>query len=187
MNKNVLIFLGVSLAINCVFIGFEASRMHYQSTGNVPPSRPVFMPRKGPNDLKSLGYKLMPPKNKDALTLHQQEMHEALRKVKAELNKDPFDEEKFKEALQEAAQIRVAVDKDVQENMVEMISKMAPEERRRFAKQFGEKHQFFKDRSERRKREMRERAKRRHRFFPFPPSAEKEQRKEPENEPENEE
>ena len=160
MNKKVLIFLGASLAVNFVFIGFEASRMKYQQSG-FPSDRPGM-----PDGLKSLGFKVIQNMKEDEFVLHTKEMHEAMRKAKVELNKDPFDEDGFREALQEAAQARITLDKTVEEKMVEILSKMPPEERRRFAKEFGRRDRFFKERSRRRKMGSRQAAGRRRFFWP---------------------
>ena len=158
MNKKIWIFLGISLAINCVFIGFEGSRMRYQQTST--PSARVknkqVLP-KMPNDLKSLGFKLMQNKEKEEFSTQVQDMYEAMRKVKSELNKDPFEEDKFRAAVREAAQIRISLDKLAEENMVEIIAKMPPEERHSIAEHLERKDAFFKRRRERRTEEARQR------------------------------
>ncbi|MBR4127676.1 MAG: periplasmic heavy metal sensor [Alphaproteobacteria bacterium] len=147
MNKKLLITLGVSLALNFIFIGFEASRIHYQPCHRIPPARPEFMPR--PMDgRRSPEQKMMQKTLKDAFKNHGKEMKEAMENVKAALQKEPFDAGQFKAALQKAAEIRQSVDAAVQESMVETISKMSPEERHRFAKQFGQKGKPFKHRKD---------------------------------------
>jgi len=146
MNKKILIALSVSLALNFIFLGFEASRIYYQPHDRIPPARPEFAPRHIPDGdaFNAPGPKLMRQSFKKAFKNHGKELKEAMKNVKAVLKKEPFDAEKFKEALQKAAEARNAVDAAVQENMVEMISKMSSEERRHFAEQFGKKGKTFK-------------------------------------------
>lgn len=140
MNIKLLIALGVSLALNFIFIGFESSRMYYQPCHRVPPARPEFMPR--PMDGHELP--MLQKTFKDAFKNHGKEMKEAMKNVKAALKKEPFDAELFKDALKKAAEVRQTVDAAVQESMIETISKMSPEERHRFAKQFELKSKTFK-------------------------------------------
>ena len=82
MNKKILIALGVSLALNFIFIGFEASRMYYQPCRRIPPARPEFMPpqMKG---VRSPEQKIF----KDAFKNHGKEMKAAMKDVKAALKK----------------------------------------------------------------------------------------------------
>ena len=140
MNKKLLITLGVSLALNFMFIGFEASRIYHQPCHRVPPARPEFMPR----PMDGHGFPMMQKTFKDAFKNHGTEMKKAMKDVKAALKKEPFDAEQFKAALQKAAEVRQTIDAAVQENMVETISKMSPEERQGFAKHFDQKEKFFK-------------------------------------------
>ncbi|MBO4643488.1 MAG: periplasmic heavy metal sensor [Alphaproteobacteria bacterium] len=149
MNKKLLITLGVSLALNFIFIGFEASRIYYQpcgcGRGHIPPARPQIMPHHMPGgNFNPFEQKMMHKTFKDAFKNHGKEMKEAMKNVSAALKKEPFDAEQFKAALQKASEVRAAIDATVQENMVEMISKMSPEERQRFAKQFERKDKNFK-------------------------------------------
>lgn len=151
MNKKLLITLGVSLALNFLFIGFEASRLYYQPCGcgckhgrHIPPARPEFMPHKMHDGFGLPEQQMIKKTFKDAFKNHGKEMKKAMEDVKEALKKEPFDAEQFKEALQKAAEVRSTIDTAVQENMVEMISKMSPEEREHFAKQFNHKDKAFK-------------------------------------------
>ena len=145
MNKKLLSILGVSLALNFIFIGFEASRIYYQPCGHTPPARPEFIPHRMPDGgFNAPEQKMMQKTFKDVFKNHGKEMKNAMKDVKAALKKEPFDAEQFKAALKKAAEVRNAIDTAVQENMVEMISQMSSEERLRFAKQFEDKDKFFK-------------------------------------------
>lgn len=143
MNKKLLITLGVSLALNFVFIGFEAARTYYQPCRRFPSARPEFMPHPM-RDGGSPEQRMMQKTFKDAFKNHGKEMKKAMKDVKVALKKEPFDAEQFKAALQKAAEVRKAVDEAVQESMVKAISEMSPEERKRFAKQFGHREKPFK-------------------------------------------
>lgn len=142
MNKKLLIILGISLAVNFILIGFETAKIIYQPAfPNIPPERPQFI---RPDDFKPGGpdfpdKKLMREAFKNAVKNHHQEMNGALQEVKETLKAEPFDTEKFKAAMQKATAVRSTIDTAVQENMTEMLSKMTPEERRRFADRFSQK------------------------------------------------
>ena len=143
MNKKLLIALGVSLALNFVFIGFEAAKTYYQPCRRFPPARPEFMPH-AMRDGGLPEQKMMRETFGKAFKNHGKEMKKAMKDVKAALKKEPFDAEQFKAALQKAAEVRRTVDEAVQESMVKAISEMSPEERKHFAKQFGRKEKPFK-------------------------------------------
>ena len=172
MNKKILIALGVSLALNFIFIGFEASRIYYQPCGHIPPERPAFAPRQIPDGFGSPEQKMMQKTFKDAFKNHGKEMKKAMKNVKIALKKEPFDIEQYKEALKKATEVRNSIDAAVQENMVEIISKMSPEERRRFAEQFGKEPGAFKHKKDG-KKEFRAHDGKPHGRFendrPFPP------------------
>ena len=177
MNKKLLITLGVSLALNFIFIGFEASRIYYQPCNHIPPARPEFMPHRMPDGkFKAPERNMMQKTFKDAFKNHGKEMKKAMQNVRDALKKEPFDVEQFKEALKKASEVRSSIDAAVQENMVEMISKMSPEERSRFSKQFGQKDKFFKHKKDMRKRNFKPHdGKLRERSMPPPPSEEHEE------------
>ena len=145
MNKKLLITLGVSLALNFIFLGFEASRIYYQPSPHIPPIRPEFAPRPMPDGgaFNTPEQRMMQQSFKKAFKDHGKELKTAMQNVKAVLKNEPFDAEKFKEALQKAAEVRSTVDAAVQESMVETVSKMSPEERQRFAEQFGKGRNAF--------------------------------------------
>ena len=141
MDKKILIILGVSLALNFTFIGFEASRIYYQRPVRIPAERPNFAPKHMP-DFQENG--LIRETFKETFKNHGKEMKEAIKNVKASLQKENFDIEEFKAALQKAAEVRSALDSSVQEKTVEVVSKMSPQERQRFSKQFERKNKRFK-------------------------------------------
>ncbi|MBR1777584.1 MAG: periplasmic heavy metal sensor [Alphaproteobacteria bacterium] len=156
MNKKVLTALGISLAVNFIFIGFEASRIYHRPAfSHIPPARPSFASKQGPEKFSSPEQKLMRASFKEALKNHAQEMKEAKQAVEEALKKEPFDAEEFKAALQKAAAVRSTVDAAVQENMVEMLSKMSSEERRRFAEQFGKPDKAFKMKKDEKQKDFR--------------------------------
>lgn len=142
MNKKLLVILGISLAVNFILIGFETAKIIYQPAfPDIPPERPQFI---RPDDFRPGGpdfpdKKLMREAFKNAVKNHHQEMKDALREVKETLKTEPFDTEKFKAAVQKATAVRSTIDTAVQENMTDMLSKMTPEERRRFADHFSQK------------------------------------------------
>lgn len=148
MNKKILIALGVSLAINFAFIGFETAKFLYKPTfERIPPERPGFARMKdGPRDGKgpSMFKGPMMKAFKQAAQNYQKEMAEAKKEMEAALVADPFNSDKFKEALAKASAVRSSIDTAVQANMVEFISKMTPEERLRFADEFARKKEHMK-------------------------------------------
>lgn len=142
MNKKLLTVLGISLAVNFMFIGFETAKIIRQPAfPDIPPERPQFIRpdafRPDAPDLQNK--KLMRDAFKQAVRNHRQEMDDARKAVEETLKTDPFDAEKFKAAMQKAAAVRSTVDTAVQENMAEMLLKMTPEERQRFADRFAQK------------------------------------------------
>ena len=144
MNKKILIILGISLAANFIFIGFETAKIIYQpSFSDIPPERPHFMRPEGQRpdafDFQDKG--LMRKAFKAALKNHGKQMEAARQEVEDTLKNDPFDPEKFKTALKKATEIRSTIDAAVQENMTEFLLKMTPEERRIFADKFSQKGQ----------------------------------------------
>lgn len=139
MNKKLLITLGISLALNFFFIGFEVSGALYRPCRRFPPARPEFAAHAIPEKFGAHERDILQKPFKDAFKNHGKEMKNAMKNVNDALTKEPFNVEEFKAALQKAAEIRQTVDNAVQESMVETIAKMSPEERRRFAKHFTRK------------------------------------------------
>lgn len=158
MNKKILIALGVSLAINFAFIGFETAKVLYKPAfERIPPERPGFARMKdGPKDEKgpSMFKGPMMKAFKQAAKDYQKEMAEAKKEMEAALVADPFNTEKFKEALAKASAVRSSIDAAVQANMVEFISEMTPEERRRFADEFSRKKEHM-DKARQERKEFR--------------------------------
>ncbi|MBQ8346391.1 MAG: periplasmic heavy metal sensor [Alphaproteobacteria bacterium] len=153
MNKKLLVILGISLAINFILIGFETAKIIYQPAfSDIPPERPQFI---RPDDFRPGGpdfpdKKLIREAFKNAVKNHHKEMKNALREVKETLKTEPFDIEQFKAAVKKATAVRNMIDTAVQENITNMLSKMTPEERRRFADHFSQKgHPDFQRRQKR--------------------------------------
>lgn len=145
MNKKILIALGISLALNFVFIGFEAGRtLHrpaFPPAPHMPHMRGKPFAEKAPdfhqnNEMRKTFH--------NVFKKHAKEIKEAMKNVKDTLKKEPFDVEEFKAALQKASDVRRAFDAEVQEKTVETVSNMPPQERKRFAKRFDGKHKEFK-------------------------------------------
>lgn len=144
MNKKLLIILGISLAANFILIGFETAKIIYQPAfPDIPPERPRFVRPEGkiPGGLDFQDQKLMREAFKAAVKNHDKEMESARQEVEDALKSEPFDTEKFKSAMQKATDVRSTIDAAVQENMVGLLSKMTPEERRSFADRFSRKGQ----------------------------------------------
>ena len=147
MNKKILITLGISLALNFIFIGFETAKAIYQPKfSDIPSVRPPFTrpdirSMKGPDFQNK---KMMFKAFKSAMKNHREEMKNARKEVEETLKAEKFDAEKFKAAMQKATAVRNTIDAAVQENMTEMLSKMDPKERSRFAEHFARKHHHSK-------------------------------------------
>lgn len=156
MDKKILTVLGASLALNFMFIGFEASRICCRPAAHFPPERPAFASGEPMGKFAAPEHKMMKEAFKNVFKNHEKDLKNAKKAVEEALNKEPFDTEQFKQALQKASAVRQSVDEAVQENMVEMISKMTPEERRRFAEGFAKAKKHFKHNAEKMKKECRE-------------------------------
>ena len=148
MNKKLLVILGISLAVNFVFIGFEAAKAIYQPAfPDIPPERPKFMPAdyQKPDGADFENKRLMRKAFRAAIKNHAQEMQSVRKEVEEALLAEQFNTDQFKAAMQKATTVRSTIDAAVQENMLEMLSKMTPEERRRFAERFsGKKRPGFR-------------------------------------------
>lgn len=137
MNKKFLILLGVSLALNFVFIGYEAGRLVSRPAfPDVPARRPSFVPRDAHNRPDFKGQPFLRDAFKKAVKEHGKEMEAARAAMEKVLKSEPFDTEKFKAAMAETNAARAAIDAAVQENMLKMLSEMTPQERARFADKF---------------------------------------------------
>lgn len=144
MNKKLLIVLGVSLAANFIFIGFETAKIIYQPAfPDIPPERPGFI---DPDELRQdpdfQDKALLRSAFKSAVKIHKKEMEAARLEVEEALKTDPFNTEQFKSAMQKANVIRSAIDAAVQENMMDLLSKMTPEDRQNLADRFSRKAPF---------------------------------------------
>ena len=139
MNKKLLILLGISLAANFVLIGFETAKVIYQPDFNdIPAERPRFIPQERMENPVDIQDKIFFKKAfKSALKNHKQDMTDARKEMQDALRAEPFDIEQFKVALQKASSIRNQIDIAVQENMTDILSKMTPQERQRFADKFS--------------------------------------------------
>ncbi len=156
MNKKILIVLGVSLALNFLFIGFEVSRAVFEPPfPSGPAERFKFRPEGFP---PPDGREVRADENKKAFFgAFKKAMKDARKPMKASkeavteaLRKDPFDPAALQKALDEASAVRKMIDDAVQKNMLDMISKMTPEERAAFAESFEKGPRFRKHRRPRR-------------------------------------
>ena len=122
MNKKLLIVLGISLALNCGFIGYFAAR----PCRSIPPQRARFMP-KGEHRPE---FGLMKRAFKD----NEAKMRHAHRAIA-----DAFKTEnpgKIREAFAAADEARHQIDVQVQNAMIERFMKMSAKERVKFLRRF---------------------------------------------------
>lgn len=149
MNKKILIVLGVSLALNFLFIGFEVSRAVFEPPfPPMPEERFNFRPEGFPPPPD--GTEMRPNADKkvffgafkEAMKGAREPMAASKKAVAEAVRKEPFDPAALKQALEEASAVRRKIDETVQDNMLNIISDMTPEERAAFANSFekGSKH-----------------------------------------------
>lgn len=138
MNKKILTALGISLAINFIFIGFEAARIVYRPAfPALPRERPAFMPRGDRDAFEFRNKRVFSDAFRRAVKEHGKEMTDAKRAVEKAMKSDPFDAAAFKAASQKAADTRAAIDAAVTENIARMLADMDPDDRRAFAEKFS--------------------------------------------------
>lgn len=125
MNKKLLILLGISLALNCGFIGYFAAR----PCRSIPPQRARFMPKP-----KHHGeFDFMKQVFKD----NESRMRQAHRAIgEAFKTEDP---DKIKTAFAAADEVRHQIDEQVQSAMIERFMKMSADERADFLRRFDRK------------------------------------------------
>ncbi len=138
MNKKILITLGISLAFNFIFIGFEAARIIYRPAfPALPRERPSFMPRDRRDAFVFQDKRVFSDAFRHAVKAHGKEMTDAKRAVENAMKSDPFDVDAFKAAAQKAAEARAVIDAAVTENIARMLADMSPDDRRAFAEKFA--------------------------------------------------
>lgn len=138
MNKKLLTALGISLAINFIFIGFEAARIVYRPAfPALPRERPAFMPRGDRDAFEFRNKRVFSEAFRRAVKEHGKEMADAKRAVENAMKSDPFDVDAFKAASQKAADARAVIDAAVTENIARMLADMNPDDRRAFAEKFS--------------------------------------------------
>lgn len=153
MSKKLMIVLGVSLALNFLFIGFEVSRaifeppfpafpekrFHFRPDDLPPPPVAEARPDEGnrQGNVFFASFKKAMDEARQPMKISKQNVVEALRK-------DPFDPDALKKALEEASEVRRRIDQSVQDNMFSILSEMTPEERAAFADNFEKGPQFGK-------------------------------------------
>ncbi len=162
MNKKILIVLGVSLALNFLFIGFEVSRAVFEPPyPSMPAERFDFRPdgyrgRDDGRDMnKDANRKVFFGAFKKAFKDARKPMADSKKAIADAVRKDPFDPKALKKALDEASAVRAKFDDKVQDNMLEIISNMTPEERAAFANSFERKHHRAKNPKPRHEKRMR--------------------------------
>lgn len=125
MNKKLLILLGISLALNCGFIGYFAAR----PCRSIPPQRARFMPK--PKHHGEFDFM------KQAFKDNESRMRQAHRAIgEAFKTEDP---DKIKTAFAAADEVRHQIDEQVQSAMIERFMKMSADERADFLRRFDRK------------------------------------------------
>ena len=125
MNKKLLILLGISLALNCGFIGYFAAR----PCRSIPPQRARFMPK--PKHHGEFDFM------KQAFKDNESRMRQAHRAIgEAFKTEDP---DKIKTAFAAADEVRHQIDEQVQSAMIERFMKMSTDERADFLRRFDRK------------------------------------------------
>lgn len=125
MNKKLLILLGISLALNCGFIGYFAAR----PCRSIPPQRARFMPK--PKHHGEFDF------IKQAFKDNESRMRQAHRAIgEAFKTEDP---DKIKTAFAAADEVRHQIDEQVQSAMIERFMKMSADERADFLRRFDRK------------------------------------------------
>lgn len=125
MNKKLLILLGISLALNCGFIGYFAAR----PCRSIPPQRARFMPK--PKHHGEFDFM------KQAFKDNESKMRQAHRAIgEAFKTEDP---DKIKTAFAAADEVRHQIDEQVQSAMIERFMKMSADERADFLRRFDRK------------------------------------------------
>lgn len=125
MNKKLLILLGISLALNCGFIGYFAAR----PCRSIPPQRARFMPK--PKHHGEFDFM------KQAFKDNESRMRQAHRAIgEAFKTEDP---DKIKTAFAAADEVRHQIDEQVQSAMIERFMKMSADERADFLRRFDHK------------------------------------------------
>lgn len=152
MNKKILIALGVSLALNFSFLGFEVAKAVFHP-GFPPPERVMMF--------KDAAESLTPPSPQEAIAAkhafrpfgkilkevfktHRQEMADSKKAIIDAVRAPEFDEARLEQALAQAAAVRRNMDDAVQANMLAIITNMTPEERAGFAAAFEKGPRFKK-------------------------------------------
>ena len=125
MNKKLLILLGISLALNCGFIGYFTAR----PCRSIPPQRARFMPK--PKHHGEFDFM------KQAFKDNESRMRQAHRAIgEAFKTEDP---DKIKTAFAAADEVRHQIDEQVQSAMIERFMKMSADERADFLRRFDRK------------------------------------------------
>lgn len=125
MNKKLLILLGISLALNCGFIGYFAAR----PCRSIPPQRARFMPK--PKHHGEFDFM------KQAFKDNESRMRQAHRAIgEAFKTEDP---DKIKTAFAAADEVRHQIDEQVQSAIIERFMKMSADERADFLRRFDRK------------------------------------------------
>ena len=144
-TKKILIALAASVALNCFFVGFEASRLTcpHASDSFYPQRKEAFFERgffKHPHKgFESVFFK-MSKENKKKMLDYRKKIKEAGKEIKKELLAEDFDEARFNEAISKASEVRKEVDEDMREMFLKTVKAMSAEERRELAERFEKKH-----------------------------------------------
>ena len=134
--KKILIILAVSVGLNCFFVGFESARLMQPPAPFYPerqpfPFRSDKMRGHEKHALKEHVFKLS-DRQKEMMKENRKRMEESKKEVGALIAADDFDENRLRDALTKAADLRHEIDNQMQETFLENIKTMAPEERKAF-------------------------------------------------------
>lgn len=156
MSKKIMILLGVSLALNFAFVGFETARAIYRPYFH-PMKRLAFRPDMPPHHMgdrsdmprmaddrpeMSAHGKEMKKVFTQAIKQNHEEMQAAKMSIVAALKAENLDREALRQALNKGAAVRRNIDEIIQADMLDVIVKMSPEERARFAEKFEQAPKF---------------------------------------------
>ncbi len=152
MNKKILIALGISLALNFSFLGFEAAKAVFHP-GFPPPERAMMFKEAAEVLTPPPAQEVMAAKHafrpfgkmmREIFKTHRQEMADSKKAIIDAVRAPDFDAGRLEQALTRAAAVRRNMDDAVQADMLGIITKMTPEERARFATAFERGPRFKK-------------------------------------------
>lgn len=131
-----MIALGVSVALNLFFIGFETARAINKTCPQNPPERAfVAHGKKGFHKRKGHFFYLT-KKDREKMRKHMHQMKDVHEKMVEIIASENFDENVLKKAWNRSAKIRASFDEEMRDALIEKIKGKNLEERRAFAEKF---------------------------------------------------